>query len=70
MPFKEIFDPETQKTRVRYVDVNSLSFKIATEYMIRLEKSDFEDEEQLSKLAQIAHVSVDKFREEFEYLVK
>jgi len=66
LPFKEIFDPETQKTKVRYVDINSLSFKIATEYMIRLEKSDFEDEEQLSRLAQIAHVSVSKFREEFK----
>ena len=70
LPFKEIFDPETQKTKVRYVDVNSLSFKIATEYMIRLEKSDFEDDDQLARLAQIAHVPVSKFREEFEYLVK
>jgi len=69
LPFKEIFDPETQKTKVRYVDVNSLSFKIAKEYMIRLEKSDFEDEEQLKKLAQTSHVSVKKFRQEFEYLV-
>lgn len=70
MYFKEIFDPETQKTKVRYVDTNSLSFKIAQEYMIRLEKSDFADEEQLKKLAHTVHLSPKKFREEFEYLVK
>jgi 6-phosphofructokinase 1 len=70
LPFKEIFDSETQKTKVRYVDVNSLSFKIAKEYMIRLEKSDFEDKEQLSRLAHAANLSVKNFKEEFEYLVK
>ncbi|HPZ10604.1 MAG TPA: diphosphate--fructose-6-phosphate 1-phosphotransferase [Candidatus Eremiobacteraeota bacterium] len=70
MTFKDIFDSVTQKTRVRYVDINSLSFKIATEYMIRLEKSDFEDSEQLSKLAQTAHISAKQFKTEFEYLVK
>ena len=69
MPFKEIFDPETKKTRIRYVDTNSLSFKIAKEYMIRLEKSDFEDEEQLKKLAHVTHRSTKKFKDEFGYLV-
>ena len=69
LTFEDLKDPNTGKTRVREVDTNSLSFQIAKEYMIRLEKSDFEDPEMLKKLASAAHVSSEEFKKQFAYTV-
>lgn len=69
LTFEDLKDPNTGKTRVREVDTNSLSFQIAKEYMIRLEKSDFEDPEMLKKLASAAHISSEEFKKQFEYTV-
>lgn len=68
MTFDELQDPETGKTRVRSVDTNSLSFRIAKEYMIRLQKEDLEDPEMLKQLASAAHCSPKEFRKEFEHV--
>ncbi len=67
--FDDIKDPVTGKTKVRLVDINSLSFKIAQEYMIRLKKTDFADDEKLERLARTAGVSSEEFRNEFERIV-
>lgn len=67
MTFEGLQDPETGKTRVRAVDVDSLSFRIAREYMIRLNRADIEDPETLLKLAAVAHVSPAEFKKEFEH---
>ncbi len=69
IPFDELMDPNTGKTKVRLVDTSSLSFTIAREYMIRLTKEDFEDEERLALLAKSAHTSVKEFRKEFSHTV-
>ncbi len=68
MTFQELQDPESGKTRVRHVDTNCLSFQIAKEYMIRLDKADLEDKEFLMKLAAAAHCSPKEFRKHFEYV--
>ncbi|MCA9779132.1 MAG: 6-phosphofructokinase, partial [Candidatus Eremiobacteraeota bacterium] len=68
MTFDDLQDPETGKTRVRTVDTNCLSYRIAREYMIRLEKKDLENPEMLKKLASAAHCSPDQFKEEFGYV--
>jgi len=52
--FTDLIDPKTGKSRVRVVDVEKPSYKIAREYMIRLEKEDFEDADKLRLLAQAA----------------
>jgi 6-phosphofructokinase len=70
MSFEELRDPETGKTRIRAVDTSSLSFKIAREYMIRLDKSDFENQDQLRRLAQAAHLSPAEFRDQFWHTVE
>lgn len=70
MKFDELKDPETGKTRVRMVDTNSLSFKIAREYMIRLNRQDLEDPDKLRKLAQQTTLSPEEFRRQFSYLVE
>lgn len=69
MTFADLKDEETGKTRIRAVDVNSLSFRIAREYMIRLNRADLENEESLRRLASIAHVSPEQFKKEFEHVL-
>ena len=66
--FNDIRNPETGKTRVRNVDINSAGFRVAREYMIRLEREDFEYSAWVEKLAQAANLSVGEFRNKFEYL--
>ncbi len=70
LPFTEILDPVTGKTKLRMVDINSEAYKIARRYMIRLRKDDFDDPHALAKFAAVAGVSIDQFREAFEYLVE
>ncbi|HUR70764.1 MAG TPA: hypothetical protein VMZ02_02180, partial [Candidatus Limnocylindrales bacterium] len=71
--FPGLLDPKTGKTRVRSVDIYSPSYRVAREYMIRLEKEDFRDEEKLRQLAQAAtsaqHLcSPEQFRDRYQYL--
>src|SRR5574338_518128 len=69
IPFTDLIDPETGKARVRYVDMRSERYAIARRYMIRLRRDDFEDPHELAKFAATAHISLQQFREQFEYLV-
>jgi 6-phosphofructokinase len=69
IPFTDLIDPETGKARVRYVDLHSERYAIARRYMIRLRRDDFEDPHELAKFAATAHMSLQQFREQFEYLV-
>jgi 6-phosphofructokinase 1 len=73
LDFATLQNPNTGKTKVRRVDIDTPSYKIAREYMIRLEKEDFADEEKVRILAQAAssqtHLcSPDEFRNRFQYL--
>jgi len=67
--FSDILDKDTGKTKVRFVDISSLQFRIAKEYMIRLEKDDFENEDKLKELAKVSHVSVREFKEQYHHVV-
>jgi 6-phosphofructokinase 1 len=69
IPLAEIMDPKTGKTAVRSVDVSGEPYRVARSYMIRLTKRDFEDPHELAKLAATAGVTVDEFRQQFEYVV-
>src|ERR1700730_18847810 len=64
-----MIDGEPGRTRIRLVDVTSTRYAIARRYMIRLRHDDFEDPQQLAKLAATAHISPEEFRREFEYLM-
>lgn len=68
VPFKQMIDAETGRTRLRLVDVASTRYAIARRYMIRLRHDDFDDPHELAKLAATAHISPEAFRREFEYL--
>jgi 6-phosphofructokinase len=69
VPFGQMIDGETGRTRIRLVDVTSTRYAIARRYMIRLRRDDFEDSLELAKLAATAHMSPEQFRREFEYLM-
>src|SRR6185436_10172750 len=68
VPFGQMIDSETGRTRIRLVDVASTRYAIARRYMIRLRRDDFEDPHELAKLAATAHVPEEEFRRQFEYL--
>jgi len=70
IPFAEMLDAQTGRTRVRRVDILSTRYAIARRYMIRLRRDDFEDPHELARFAATAKLSLDEFRNQFEYLVK
>jgi 6-phosphofructokinase 1 len=65
MPFNELLDPATGRTRVRLVDIESVQYRVARDYMIRLERSDLEDAATCEELARAAHLSPEAFRSEY-----
>jgi 6-phosphofructokinase 1 len=69
IPFAQMIDGETGRTRIRLVDIVSTRYSIARRYMIRLRRDDFEDPHELAKLAATAHLSPQEFRREFEYVI-
>ncbi|HMK42959.1 MAG TPA: diphosphate--fructose-6-phosphate 1-phosphotransferase [Dissulfurispiraceae bacterium] len=64
LPFVEMMDYSTGRVKVRTVDTNSINYEVARKYMIRLEKTDFEDK-QLANLAKTAKMSPEEFRNRF-----
>jgi 6-phosphofructokinase len=73
LDFATLLDPKTGKSKIRAVDISKPSYRVAREYMIRLEKEDFEDEEKLRLLAQAASSSnsiytADQFKNRLQYL--
>lgn len=69
MPFDTMLDPVTQRTRVRMVDVDSESYRIARHYMIRLQREDLENHDRLARYAAITGLTAEGFREKFRSTV-
>ncbi len=69
IPFGEMLDPETGRTKVRLVDVGSAHYAIARRFMLRIRRDDFRDAAQLAALAAAARLEIPEFRSQFEYLV-
>jgi len=69
VPFGDMLDPETGRTKVRLVDTHSTRYSIARRYMIRLRRDDFEDAHELAKFAATCNLSLQEFRDEFGYLI-
>jgi ATP-dependent phosphofructokinase / diphosphate-dependent phosphofructokinase len=69
LPFNQMLDPRTGRTRVRLVDVRSEQYEIARRYMVRLRPEDLDDPNSLGALAAVVHLSPDEFRRMFGYLV-
>ena len=69
IPFADVIDPDSGRTRVRMVDIHSSRYGIARRYMIRLRRDDFDDPHELAKFAATAGIPLQQFRSEFEYLI-
>ena len=69
VPFRDLLDPATGRTKVRMVDIHSTRYAIARRYMLRLRRDDFEDPHELAKFAATVGLSLADFRREFEYLI-
>jgi len=69
VPFAQMIDGRTGRTKVRLVDIHSTRYGIARRYMIRLRRDDFDDPRELAKFAATAGMTPEAFRKEFEYLI-
>lgn len=63
--FAEVVDPETGRGRRRAVDVDTESYQVARDYMVRLGPKDFQDEAWIAKLAEAARLSTSEFLARF-----
>jgi len=70
LPFGSFTDPGTGRPQVREVNVNSGMYRVASEYMIRLEGEDLDDPEKLKPIADAAGMSPEAFRDRYGYLVE
>jgi 6-phosphofructokinase len=69
IPFTDMIDAATGRTKVRLVDITSTRYAIARRYMIRLRRDDIDDPHEVAKLATTSRLSEEEFRKQFEYLV-
>jgi ATP-dependent phosphofructokinase / diphosphate-dependent phosphofructokinase len=70
LPFGSFSDPETGRVRTRLVDVTSNSYRVAREYMVRLDRQDLEDPERLRPIAAASGLTPDGFRGRYGYLTE
>src|ERR687894_1817799 len=61
VPFSELVESETGRGRERPVDVDTESYQVARDYMVRIERKDFEDDAWVAKLAEAGGLSKDEF---------
>jgi 6-phosphofructokinase 1 len=69
IPFEDLVEPESGRTKVRLVDTASEAFRVARAFMIRLEADDFAHAAWVDRLADAAHLTPGVFRQRFEHLV-
>lgn len=69
LPFEKMINPATGRMQNRKVDIKSEGYECARRYMIRLDERDFKEPQRLARLAETAHMTPEKFRQRFGYLV-
>jgi 6-phosphofructokinase 1 len=68
LPFAELMDPDTGRTRVRMVDTDSDSFAAALSLQRRVTSADLADPERVQAIAEAAGLSVDEARARYRPL--
>jgi 6-phosphofructokinase len=68
IPLRDIIDPATNRTKIRYVNTKSDPYIVGRQYMIRLEKEDLSPPA-IEKIAKTGRFTPDEFRKRFAYLV-
>jgi len=69
VPFAQLVDPKTGRTKVRLVDIYSARYAIARRYMIRLRRDDFDNPDAIAAFAATAGLSPEEFGRQFEPLI-
>jgi len=69
LPFGSFSDPETGRVRIRQVNVESSSYRVAREYMIRLKREDLADPAEIRPIAAAAGLTPEAFRDRYGYLI-
>ena len=70
LPFGSFSDPETGRVQIRLVNVESSSYRVAREYMIRLDPEDLEEPEKLGPIAAACGLAPEAFRDRYGYLAE
>jgi ATP-dependent phosphofructokinase / diphosphate-dependent phosphofructokinase len=65
IPFKHMVDSSTGRTKVRMVDIDSQTYQIARQYMIRLTQDDLNNPDLLSRYAALSGLPAEAFKERF-----
>jgi 6-phosphofructokinase 1 len=68
IPYDQLIDPETGRTGVRLVNIESLAYRSARNFMIHLERRDLEDPALVKRMASCTNLSPDAFVKRFGYL--
>ncbi|MGZ3882438.1 MAG: 6-phosphofructokinase, partial [Flavisolibacter sp.] len=70
IPYEEMLNPETGRTVVRMVNINSLKYTTAFQFMTRLKPETADDNQLMEKLAASIHYTVAEFNGRYGYLIK
>jgi ATP-dependent phosphofructokinase / diphosphate-dependent phosphofructokinase len=65
VPLSDMVDPVTGRGLQRFVDVDTESYQVARDYMVRIGSKDLSDEAWLETLAEAAGLSAPEFRNRF-----
>jgi 6-phosphofructokinase 1 len=65
IPFSRMVDPATGRAKVRMVDTQSESYRIARQYMIRLSSEDLNNPVELGRCAALVGLSPEQFHDHF-----
>ena len=68
IPYGELMDPETGRTGVRMVNIDSFTYRSARKFMIRLDEQDFKDDALLAEIAKHINLTAQEFVGRFGYL--
>lgn len=70
VPFDSMIDPQTHRTQIRQLDINSYSYRVARAYMIRLEIEDFASCDTIEPLARQAGLTSDQFCNKYQDVIE
>jgi len=70
LPFDQMLDPETKRMTTRRVNVNGEGYACARRYMLRLTRKDFAEPHRLARLAEVARMPPEQFRQRFYHIVE
>jgi len=68
IPFQEMIDPKTKKSKIRLVDLEHALFRAAQSYMTKLQPADFSDEGSLSKFTKLTKLSAAELKAAFQLI--